>query len=182
MNGKRLSLAIFILLVASLLAAAAEQKTPMPTNPVVWQKGQVYKIGQAVKDPKSGLVFLVNQVKFDGGLPGLSTGDEWALVELTLGNVGKQMITVRPLGDLGIKVNGAKSFLTEPVHADLDLGNKAGAEPMVNTDIPPGQAVRCLFTVKVPSAGKDLALWYAQGLILGTNAPDSALIEVSLGR
>lgn len=142
----------------------------------------MYAVGQAIRDPKSGMVLLVNGIRFDATLPGLEAGQAWALIDLTFGNTGDATITVRPLGDLGVRAEGVTTFYTEPPFADRELGDKAGTTPMANTDIAPGRAVRRLLAVKVPATARNLVLWHAPGLILGTASADSAKFEVALGR
>jgi hypothetical protein len=155
---------------------------PLPSGTVPWQNGTVYKVGQAVHDPASGIVILVNSVRFDDTLPDLGTGDEWAVIDLTLGNTSQAAITVRPLGDLGVRTPGKRTYYTEPTFADTDLGDKLGAPVLINTDVPPGQAVHRILPVILPSDAKDLVLWYGQGLVLGMTPEGAAKIQISLGR
>jgi hypothetical protein len=55
-------------------SAQSSAAVPLPATTLDWQKGKVFKIGDDIKDPKSGLIFQVNDVHSDSTLGGLSAG------------------------------------------------------------------------------------------------------------
>ncbi len=71
---------------------------PLPTDTVDLQAGQVYKVGQAVKDPKDGVIFQVTGMRFDNTLPGLNSGETYLLIDMILGNTSSQTISSSSLG------------------------------------------------------------------------------------
>ena len=162
--------------------AASSGQAALPSNLVQWTEGETYQIGQAVHDPQSGAIVQVNGVRVDDTLPGLETGKEWVLVDMTLGNTGQSTLSVYPLGDLGIQVEGSTKYIIEPTFAGEELEGKAGGTPMVNTDIAPGQAFRGLLAVQAPMSAKGMVLWYAPGVMVENPRPDTPRIAVSLGR
>ncbi len=152
----------------------------MPPNVVANERGKVYAVGDAVKEPRTGLVISVTSVRFDDALPGLNQGQTWALINLTLANTSAEPITVRPLGDLGVRSEGDARFLTEPVYADERLGDRLGMAPMANSDIAPAHAAARLLAVVAPKDAKNLTLWYGPGIVLGRASDDHPPVQIAL--
>jgi hypothetical protein len=84
---------------------------PLPTGTVDLKAGQVYKIGQAIKDPQSGAIFEVTGIRPDSSLPGLSAGETYLMVDIILGNSGTQTISASSLGSFVVNAKSdGKSY------------------------------------------------------------------------
>jgi hypothetical protein len=122
---------------------------PLPTNTIDWQKDQVYQIGQAIKDPTSGLIFEVTGVRTDSSVAGLDAGQQWLLADVTIGNTGTDTMTISSAGNFAFRdANGA------PAGYDLHLLSAISAklltpENQPDVDIQPGTAFHGLY----PSMG-----------------------------
>jgi hypothetical protein len=133
---------------------------PLPTNTVDWQKGKVFKVGDAIKDPTSGLIFQVTDVHRDGSLGGLSAGQTWVLADITIGDDGTQPMSVSPAGDFGYcDANGNDAGFGLNVLAAM-TNNVITSDNQFNADIQPGTATHGLLPMAGPADATGLVLYF----------------------
>ncbi len=145
----------------------------LPTDTVAYEKGKVYTVGQAIKDDSTGVIFLVNDVKFSASLAGLATGQSWCLVTVTLGNAGTKPYSVSSIGSLGIKSSSSGQTYSESLSAILS--QVVTPETQLDQDMAPGNAFQGVFPAIVPDSATGLVLHFtpieyiAQGLTFEVN-------------
>ena len=135
---------------------SAAGNVALPTDTVSYEKGKVYDVGQAVKDDTTGVIFLINDVKYDASLAGLSAGQTWCLVTVTLGNAGTKPYSVSSIGSLGIKSSSTGQSYTESLTAILS--QVVTTQTQLDQDIAPGKAFQGIFPAIIPDSATGLTI------------------------
>lgn len=151
----------------------------LPTNTVDNQSGQVYPIGQAVKDPSTGAVVQVNSIKYDSTLPGLAAGETWALINITIGNVGTETVTYSSIASFYVKSSSTGQTYGESLSALIDLAasNLLNDSNSLDRDVAPNTAYQGILPVKLPASASGLDLF-----VSSVTTTVGATIGFSLGK
>jgi hypothetical protein len=145
----------------------------LPSDTVPYEKGKVYSVGQAIKDDATGVIVLVNDVKFNPSLAGLATGQTWCLVTVTLGNAGTASYSSSSIGSLGIKSSSTGQGYTESLAAILS--QVVTPDTQLDQDIAPGKAFQGILPVILPDTATGLVMnftpieFMSQGLTFQVN-------------
>jgi len=131
---------------------------PVPTNTVDLKAGQVYKIGQAVKDPQSGAIFEVTGVRTDGSLPGLNAGETYLMVDILLGNAGTQTFTSSSLGSYVVKAKSDGKSYGEGHILELLAAQAIPSNAGVDVDVAPGSAYHGILPVVLSTTATGLTI------------------------
>ncbi len=157
-------------------ATASAGNVPVPTDTVAYEKGKVYDVGQAVKDDKTGVVFQVNDVKFDSSLAGLSSGQTWALITITLGNAGTASYSASSIASFGVKSKSTGQSYSESLSAILS--QVVTPETQLDKSIDPGTAFQGILPVIVPDSATGLTVSFTPIEYIS----ESLTFEVNLGK
>ena len=154
-------------------------KVALPTNTVDNQSGQVYAIGQAVKDPTTGAVVLVNSITYNNSLPGLAAGETWALINITIGNAGTETITYSSIASFYVKSSSTGQTYGMPLSALVDLlaSNIINSNNSLDQDVAPNTAYQGLLPVKLSASATGLTL-----VVSPVTTSAGATIDFSLGK
>jgi hypothetical protein len=131
---------------------------PLPTDTVDLQAGQVYKIGQAVKDPQSGTIFEVISVRTDSSLPGLNAGETYLMVEIVLGNTGTETFTSSSLGSYVVKAKSDGKSYGEGHILELLAAQAIPSNAGVDVDVAPGTAYHGILPVVISANATGLTI------------------------
>lgn len=129
----------------------------LPTDTVPHEKGKVYSVGQAVKDDKTGVIFLVDGVKFDSSLAGLTPGQSWALITITLGNAGTVSYSTSTMINMWMKSSSTGQQYAASLTAILSSHVVPMDDPL-DQPIDPGKAVQGILPIIVPDTATGLVL------------------------
>ena len=129
----------------------------LPTDTVPYEKGKVYDVGQAVKDDKTGVIFLVDSVKFDSSLAGLTPGQSWALITITLGNAGTVSYSTSTMINMWIKSSSTGQQYAASLTAILS-SHVVPTDAPLDQPIDPGKAVQGILPIIVPDNATGLVL------------------------
>ncbi len=154
-------------------------KTSVPANPVAFTAGQVYQVGQAVVDPSTGVIIEVTGVRYDTSLPGLSAGQTYALVDITLGNSGTQTFSASSLGSFSILSKSSGKTYTESGLIDLLAAKVLNPNDQLDVDVAPGTAFHGLLPVSLPVSDTGLELHFNS---LNSDNTMGPTIIISLGK
>jgi hypothetical protein len=156
---------------------SAAGNVALPTDTVPYEKGKVYEVGQAVKDDKTGVIFLVDNVKFDSSLAGLSSGESWALITITLGNAGATSYSTSSIINMWIKSSGTGQQYAPSLSAILS-SHVVSTDAPLDQPVDPGKAVQGILPIIVPDTATGLVLYFSpQGSL-----PPVPVFVVSLGK
>jgi len=133
---------------------------PLPTNTVDLQAGQVYKIGQAVKDPQSGAIFEVTGVRTDSSLPGLNAGETYLMVDIILGNAGTQTFTSSSLGSYVVHAKSDGKSYGEGHILELLAAQAIPSNAGVDVDVAPGSAFHGILPVVLATTATGLTITF----------------------
>jgi len=133
---------------------------PMPTDTVDLQSGQVYKIGQAVKDPQSGAIFEVVGVRTDNSLPGLSTGETYLMVDIILGNTGTETFTSSSLASYVVRAKSDGKSYGEGHVLELLAAQAIPSDAGMDVDVNPGSAYHGILPVVLSVSATGLTITF----------------------
>lgn len=154
-------------------------KTSVPTNTVDFQSGQVYQVGQAVKDSNSGVIIEVTGVRFDNTLPGLDSGQTYALIDITLGNSGTQTYSTSSIGSYSVLAKGSGATYGEGHLLDLLAAKIINPDNQLDVDVAPGTAFHGLLPVAMPASETGLELHFNS---LNSDSTLGPTIIIALGK
>jgi hypothetical protein len=137
---------------------------PLPTDTVDLKAGEVYKIGQAIKDPQSGAIFEVNSIKTDNSLPGLKSGETYLMVDITLGNAGTQTVTSSSLASYLVKAKSDGKSYGEGHILELLAAQAIPSNAGMDTDVAPGTAYHGILPVVLATNATGLTLKFTPAL------------------
>lgn len=132
----------------------------LPTDTVDLQAGQVYKVGQAIKDPQTGAIFQVTGVRTDSSLPGLSTGETYLMVDIILGNAGTQTFTSSSLGSYVVRAKSDGKSYGEGHVLELIAAQAVPQDGGMDVDVAPGTAHHGLLPVVLSATATGLTITF----------------------
>jgi hypothetical protein len=133
---------------------------PVPTDTVDLKAGQVYKIGQAVKDPSSEAIFEVIGVRKDSSLPGLSSGETYLMVDILLGNAGTQTFTSSSLGSYVVRAKSDGKVYGEGHILALLAAKAIPSNAGMDVDVAPGTADHGILPVVLSASATGLTITF----------------------
>jgi len=133
---------------------------PLPTDTVDLQAGQIYKIGQAIKDPQSGAIFEVVGVRTDGSLPGLNAGETYLMVEIILGNAGTQTFTSSSLASYVVKAKSDGKSYGEGHILELLAAQAIPSDAGMDVDVNSGSAYHGILPVVLSTTATGLTITF----------------------
>jgi len=137
---------------------------PVPTDTVDLQAGQVYKLGQAIKDPSSGAIFEVTGVREDSSLPGLDAGETYLMVDIILGNAGSQTFSSSSLGSYVVKAKSDGKAYGEGHILALLAAKAIPSDAGMDVDVAPGSADHGILPVVLSTAATGLTIKFTPAL------------------
>jgi hypothetical protein len=137
---------------------------PLPTDTVDLKAGEVYKIGQAIKDPQSGAIFEVTGVRPDSSLPGLKPGETYLMVDIILGNAGTQTVTSSSLASYVVKAKSDGKSYGEGHILELLAAQAIPSNAGVDVDVAPGTAYHGILPVVLSKDATGLTLKFSPAL------------------
>jgi len=149
---------------ASGSSSSGYGKVPLPTDTVDFKPGEVYKVGQAIKDPTTGAIFEVLKVSKNNTWPGLNPGETYILIDVLLGNTGSQTYSSSSLGSYMVKAKGSTTAYGLSHILSLLAANVLTNDMGVDLDVAPGEAYHGLLPVAVPADATGLTLQFSPAL------------------
>ena len=137
---------------------------PLPTDTVDLKAGEVYKIGQAIKDPQSGAIFEVNGIKTDNSLPGLNAGETYLMVDILLGNAGTQTFTSSSLGSYVVNAKSDGKSYGEGHILELLAAQAIPSDAGMDVDVAAGTAYHGVLPVVLSTNATGLTLKFTPAL------------------
>ena len=137
---------------------------PLPTDTVDLKAGEVYKIGQAIKDPQSGAIFEVNSIKTDNSLPGLNAGETYLMVDILLGNAGTQTFTSSSLGSYVVNAKSDGKSYGEGHILELLAAQAIPSDAGMDVDVAAGTAYHGVLPVVLATNATGLTLKFTPAL------------------
>jgi hypothetical protein len=132
----------------------------LPSATVDLQAGQTYKIGQAIKDPKTGAIFEVTGVRKDSSLPGLSTGETYLMVDILLANAGTQTFTSSSLASYLVRAKSDGKSYGEGHVLELMAAKAVPQDGGLDVDVAPGTAYHGLLPVVLSTTATGLTITF----------------------
>jgi len=137
---------------------------PLPTDTVDLKAGEVYKIGQAIKDPQSGAIFEVNSIKTDNSLPGLKSGETYLMVDILLGNAGTQTFTSSSLSSYVVNAKSDGKSYGEGHILELLAAQAIPSDAGMDVDVAAGTAYHGVLPVVLATNATGLTLKFTPAL------------------
>ncbi len=141
-------------------ASSSYGNVPLPADTVDLQAGQVYKVGQAVKDPKDGVIFQVTGMHFDNTLPGLGAGETYLMIEMTLGNASSQTFSASSLGSFMVKAKSDGKAYGEGHVLALLAAQAIPSNAGMDVDVAPGTGYHGILPVVISATATGLVLQF----------------------
>ncbi|HTX92232.1 MAG TPA: hypothetical protein VMC09_13550 [Anaerolineales bacterium] len=141
-------------------SSAGYGSVPVPTDTVDLKAGQVYKVGQAVKDPQTGAIFEVTGVSTNGSLPGLNAGETYLMVEITLGNAGTQTFSSSSLGSYLVRAKSDGKGYGEGHILALLAAQAIPSNAGMDVDVAPGAAFHGILPVVLSTTATGLTITF----------------------
>jgi hypothetical protein len=133
---------------------------PLPTGTADWLKDKVFKVGDAIRDPASGLIYQVTSVRTNRTLGGLDTGQTWLLADITIGNAGTETVSISTVGNFYYRDASGN----DPGYGLHLLGALASkiltSDNQLDVDIEPGTAFHGLLPMSGPAGASGLVLYF----------------------
>jgi hypothetical protein len=146
-------------------------KVPLPTDTVDLKAGEVYKVGQAIKDPASGAIFEVLSVSKNNTWPGLNAGETYLLVDVLLGNAGSQTYSSSSMLSYIVKAKGSDTAYGLGHILQLLAAQVLDPNSGVDVDVAPGEAYHGVLPVALPADATGLTLKFTPTQGDGIGAP-----------
>lgn len=146
-------------------------KVPLPTDTVDLKTGEVYKVGQAIKDPATGAIFEVLNVSKNNTWPGLNAGETYLVIDILLGNAGTQTISSSSLGSYLVKAKGSDTAYGLSHILQLLAAQVIDPNAGVDTDVAAGEAYHGILPVAVPADATGLTIRFTPILDSGSGQP-----------
>jgi hypothetical protein len=137
---------------------------PLPTDTVDLKAGEVYKIGQAIKDPQTGAILEVTGVRPDSSLPGLRSGETYLMVDTILGNAGTQAFTSSSLASYVVKAKSDGKSYGEGHVLELLAAQAIPSNAGMDVDVAPGTAYHGVLPVVLSTNATGLTLKFTPAL------------------
>jgi len=153
-------------------------KVPLPTDTVDLKAGEVYKVGQAIKDPATGVIFEVLKATKNNTWPGLNAGETYVVIDILLGNAGTQTYTSSSLGSYMVKAQGSTKAYGLSHFLQLLAAQVIDPNAGVDVDVASGEAYRGILPVAIPADATGLTLQFTPALTDKMGQP----IKVDLGQ
>jgi hypothetical protein len=144
---------------------------PLPTDTVDLKAGEVYKIGQAIKDPQSGTIFEVTGIRPDSSLPGLSNGEIYLMVDIILGNAGSQAISASSLGSFVVNAKSDGKSYGEGHVLQLLAAQAIPSDAGMDVDVAPGTAYHGVLPIVLAQNATGLTMKFSPLLADNTGSP-----------
>jgi len=146
-------------------------KVALPTDTVDLKAGEVYKVGQAIKDPASGAIFEVLSVNKNNTWPGLNPGETYLVLDVLIGNAGSQTLTSSSVGSYMVKAKGDNKAYGLGHILQLLAAQVIDPNAGVDVDVAPGEAYHGVLPVTIPADAAGLTLRYAPALANSIGQP-----------
>lgn len=152
----------------STAAPEVHPNIDLPADTVPYRYGQIYAIGQAVKDDKTEVIVRVDDVRFDSASGGLDSGETWCVITVTLGNAGAEPYTVSSVGSFGVSSKSTSRTYGERIIAAI-TANLISVDNQLDTEVGPGSAYQGILPVALPEAATGLRLKVAPIEYMGSD-------------